>query len=71
MESISESSQQQKRKPVTHGLEDQKRCLAQYETMAEKGLKTENRPLLPSTDLWPAARRAVFLSVKVRTTQTA
>lgn len=25
MESISESSQQQKRKPVTHGLEDQKR----------------------------------------------
>jgi hypothetical protein len=25
MESISESSQQQRRKPVTHGLEDQKR----------------------------------------------
>ncbi|KAG5196271.1 hypothetical protein MJG53_016690 [Ovis ammon polii x Ovis aries] len=26
MESVSESSQQQKRKLVTHGLEDQKRC---------------------------------------------
>ncbi|ERE77360.1 neuron navigator 2 isoform 2 [Cricetulus griseus] len=51
MESISESSQQQKRKAVTHGLEDQKRNRVLHSKLSMEELTLSGLPALISSTL--------------------